>query len=69
MTGRVSKEGSDPTSRVGWAEKIGWKHTGFSFWNNDRTWSIIDSIKDIGSKVGKTPAQGKVSSSWKIMYI
>jgi hypothetical protein len=58
LTGKVTKEGMDPNSRVGWAEKLGWKHTGYSFLNTDRTWGILDAIKKIGAEVNKTPAQG-----------
>ncbi len=47
LSGKYSRQhdvSSDSSSRVAWAEKIGWSQTNFSRWNNDFTWNVIDKV-------------------------
>ena len=63
MTGKVSKESQpDSGNRVAWAEKIGWKHTNYSFHDNEVTWKTIEVVKEIAKETTRSPAQ--VSLRW-----
>jgi len=64
LSGKIKKGDTAPTSgsRVDWAEKIGWKATGFSSKAEEQTWAVLDTVKEIGKEVGATDAQ--VSLRW-----
>jgi aryl-alcohol dehydrogenase-like predicted oxidoreductase len=48
-------------SRVQIAEEKGWSES-WSAYNNEHTWSVIDTLVDVSSQVAKTPAQ--VAINW-----
>jgi len=57
LTGKY-KRGQMPTEgRVAWAEKIGWVQTGFSKWDNDTTWDVIEKVEAIANSIGASMAQ------------
>jgi len=64
LSGKMKREQTQPTSgsRVDWAEKIGWKATGFSSKSSDQTWGILETISQIAKETGKSDAQ--VSLRW-----
>jgi len=64
LAGKFKREMNAPTegSRVAWAEKMGWKPTGWSSKSTDTTWKILDTITKIAKETGKTDAQ--VSLRW-----
>eukprot|EP00029_Vermamoeba_vermiformis_P006503 TRINITY_DN2568_c0_g1_i2.p1 TRINITY_DN2568_c0_g1~~TRINITY_DN2568_c0_g1_i2.p1 ORF type:complete len:366 (-),score=115.22 TRINITY_DN2568_c0_g1_i2:77-1147(-) len=65
LSGKYSRQhdvANDSSSRVAWAEKIGWSQTNYSRWNNDFTWNVIDKIEEVSKEVNKTVAQ--VSLRW-----
>jgi len=64
LAGKVKKGGANTDTRVAWAQKIGWKHTGFDFHNNERTWGTLDAVEQVAKAIGKSMAQ--VSLRWLI---
>lgn len=64
LAGKYTRDTKAPESgsRVEWAEKIGWKPTGFSSKTNDFTWEVLDALKEVATQTGKTVAQ--VSLRW-----
>jgi len=43
-------------------KKTGWSQTGFSKWDNDNTWDVIDKVEQIATSINATMAQ--VSLRW-----
>jgi len=67
LTGKFKKETEVPTegSRVAWAEKVGWKHTGWkSKQEDERTWDILETLAKVSAETGKSQAQ--VALRWLI---
>jgi len=62
LTGKYKRGQMPSEGRVAWAEKIGWQQTGFSKWDNDTTWDVIDKVEAISNSLGCTMAQ--VSLRW-----
>jgi aryl-alcohol dehydrogenase-like predicted oxidoreductase len=57
LTGKY-RRGQMPTEgRVAWAEKVGWVQTGFTKWDNDTTWEVIETVDSIAQSIGATMAQ------------
>jgi aryl-alcohol dehydrogenase-like predicted oxidoreductase len=63
LTGRYQRGMELPTddSRVATATKHGWSEK-WDVYNNERTWSVIDTLIEVAEQVGKTPAQ--VALNW-----
>jgi len=59
LAGRVSKESSapEPGSRVAWAEKVGWKPTGFTAHANQNGFEVVDTLNKLSKDTGKSCAQ------------
>jgi len=64
LSGKYKKDAVQPTegTRVAWAEKVGWRPTGWSSNNNDLTWKVLDTIETISKETGKSFAQ--ISLRW-----
>jgi aryl-alcohol dehydrogenase-like predicted oxidoreductase len=65
LSGKFNRDTKGPNegSRVEWAEKLGWKPTGFSSKaGSERTWLILDTLSKISKETGKSVAQ--ISLKW-----
>jgi len=62
LSGKYSRQTSSPEegSRIAWAEKVGWKPTGYSFNANEKTFRILDSLQKISTENGKTVSQNSL---------
>jgi len=65
LSGKHGKEKPNEGSRVEWAEKVGWKPTGFSSKSGqENTWKILDTVATIAKENSMTDAQ--VALRWLI---
>jgi len=62
LTGKYSRDKPPTDGRVAWAEKVGWKATGYSTHNNEFTWNILDTVSAVAKETGASNAQ--VSLRW-----
>lgn len=63
LSGKYRREMTGPQAgtRVKQAEEMGWSET-WSVYNNERTWTVIDTLLAVGAETGKSPAQ--VALNW-----
>jgi len=54
LTGKYSRQEGKPdksTTRVGWAESVGWTETSFTVKDVDQTWKILDELKAVAKEL------------------
>jgi aryl-alcohol dehydrogenase-like predicted oxidoreductase len=58
LTGKYQRDMNAPPdgTRVAKAEKLGWSES-WSTYNNERTWRVLDELKQVAQEIGKSQAQ------------
>jgi len=62
LSGKYRRGEQVTEGRVAWAQQINWKHTSLSYYDNDQTWNLLDTIGKISAETKHSYAQ--ISLRW-----
>eukprot|EP01100_Stratorugosa_tubuloviscum_P015867 TRINITY_DN959_c0_g1_i2.p1 TRINITY_DN959_c0_g1~~TRINITY_DN959_c0_g1_i2.p1 ORF type:complete len:370 (-),score=179.03 TRINITY_DN959_c0_g1_i2:115-1224(-) len=62
LTGKYNRDTKPDQGRVAWSEAVGWSETNWSALANDKTWNLLDKVKEVANETGKTMSQ--ISLRW-----